>query len=171
MKKLMIIICAVVLCVSFVGCEKSEESTDPFVGYDNSEKSADTYDGLDSIVEMVSGENQHTGEPNIEEHSEKIAVGTSPWKPEDITSNPDLDGDGDEGMVSEGRLYFPSASSSPLLVDSKGSLIWLYSKNKDIFAPFDSGDYVRVGHGMRMESYPEQTYISKIALIEDGDIW
>ena len=32
------------------------------------------------------------------------------------------------------------------------------------------GDYVRVGHGMVMESYPGQTYISKIALLEDGDI-
>ena len=158
MKKLISILCAVILCFSFAGCNSSEET-------------ASSQDGLDSIVEMVSGENKHTREPNKEEPGEKVAVGTSPWKPEDITSNPDLDCDGDEGMVSEGRLYFPSASSNPLLVDSEGSLTWLYSTNREIFAPFDSGDYVRVGHGMIMESYPGQTYISKIALIEDGDIW
>ena len=95
-----------------------------------------------------------------------------PWRPEDITENYDLDGDSDEGMVSEGRLYFATDSkTSALLVDTRGSLIWLYSfDNKEIFTSFDTGDYVRVGHGMIMETYPGQTYISKIALISDGDI-
>ena len=75
------------------------------------------------------------------------------------------------GMVSEGRLYFHSASKTEaLLADSKGSLTWLYSADKSIFEGFDTGDYVKVGHGMIMESYPGQTYISKIALINDGDI-
>ncbi len=101
---------------------------------------------------------------------DKVAFPAGPWSPEDITENHDYDGDRDLGMVSEGRLYFHHSKTEALLVDSKGSLTWLYSDNKDIFAPFDTGDYVRVGHGMIMESYPGQTYISQIALIEDGDV-
>ena len=93
------------------------------------------------------------------------------WSPEEITENPDLDGNGNAGMVSEGRLYFHHSKSEALLVDSTGSLMWLYSDVEGIFEPFDTGDYVRVGHGMVMESYPAQTYISQIALIEDGDVY
>ena len=113
--------------------------------------------------------------PNDYGSKEPITTETKdkgPWRPEDITENPDLDGDSDEGAVSEGRLYFHlNSKTQALLVDSKGSLIWLYSfDNKEIFTSFDTGDYVRVGHGMIMETYPGQTYISKIVLIEDGDI-
>lgn len=93
------------------------------------------------------------------------------WSPEEITENPDLDGNGNAGMVSEGRLYFHHSKSEALLVDSMGSLMWLYSDVEGIFEPFDTGDYVRVGHGMVMESYPAQTYISQIALVEDGDVY
>lgn len=117
------------------------------------------------------------GLPNDEEKiggdplsRDKVTFPTGTWSAEDITENPDYDGNGDLGMVSEGRLYFHISKTEALLVDSKGSLTWLYSDNKEIFAPFDTGDYVRVGHGMIMESYPGQTYISQIALIEDGDI-
>ena len=67
-------------------------------------------------------------------------------------------------------MYFHVSKTEALLVDSTGSLLWLYSSDKSIFEGFDSGDYVRVGHGMVMESYPGQTYISRIALMEDGDI-
>jgi hypothetical protein len=105
---------------------------------------------------------------------DRVTLGTGPWKPEDITENPALDGEMDAGMVSEGRLYFHFSESKTeaLLVDSNGSLTWLYSKNdKSIFEAFDTGDYVRVGHGMIMESYPGQTYISQIALIEEGDVY
>ena len=112
--------------------------------------------------------------PNDSGSKEPITTETKdkgPWRPEDITENYDLDGDSDEGMVSDGRLYFHlNSKTEALLVDSQGSLTWLYCSDKSIFDGFDTGDYVRVGHGMVMESYPGQTYISKIALIEDGDI-
>lgn len=101
---------------------------------------------------------------------DQVVNETGPWSPEDITENAELDGNGDAGMVSEGRLYFHVSKTEALLVDSTGSLLWLYSSDKSIFEGFDSGDYVRVGHGMVMESYPGQTYISRIALMEDGDI-
>jgi hypothetical protein len=112
------------------------------------------------------------GEADSEQTGDETLVGI-PWKPEDITENPALDGDSDEGMVSEGRLYFDSDSKTEaLLVDSEGSLLWLYSfDHKEIFSFFDTGDLVRVGHGMIMETYPGQTYITKIALIEDGDVY
>ena len=115
---------------------------------------------------------EKAGEADSEQTGDETLVGI-PWKPEDITENHALDGDSDEGMVSEGRLYFDSDSKTEaLLVDTTGSLLWLYSfDNKEIFTSFDTGDLVRVGHGMIMESYPGQTYISKIALIEDGDIY
>ena len=107
------------------------------------------------------------------EQTEDKNVGEQICTPEEITQNNALDGDSDEGMVSEGRLYFDSDSKTEaLLVDTTGSLLWLYSfDNKEIFTSFDTGDLVRVGHGMIMESYPGQTYISRIALIEDGDIY
>lgn len=103
---------------------------------------------------------------------DRVTLGTGPWKPEDITENPALDGEMDAGMVSEGRLYFQGTKTKTeaLLVDTRGSLTWLYCDDKSIFENFDTGDFVRVGHGMIMESYPGQTYISQIALIEDGDI-
>lgn len=78
------------------------------------------------------------------------------------------------GMISEGRLYFPETRSlrrEALLVDSKGSLTWIYSETEGFFEGFDSGDYVKVEHGFIMESYPGQTYASGIELIEDGDIY
>ena len=43
------------------------------------------------------------------------------------------------GMVSEGRLYFHHSKTEALLVDSKGSLLWLYSENKSVFENFDKG--------------------------------
>ena len=119
----------------------------------------------------------NASEENIggdQESKDRVNLGTAPWKPEDITENPALDGDMEAGRVSEGRLYFLSSETktNALLVDSEGSLTWLYSKdNESIFESFDTGDYVRVGHGMIMESYPGQTYISQIALIEDGDVY
>lgn len=107
------------------------------------------------------------GDPNSRD---QVVNETGPWSPEEITENAEHDGNGDAGMVSEGRLYFHVSKTEALLVDSTGSLLWLYSSDKGIFEGFDSGDYVRVGHGMVMESYPGQTYISRIALVEDGDI-
>jgi hypothetical protein len=77
----------------------------------------------------------------------------------------------DSGMFSEGRLYFHVFKSEALLVDSKGSLIWIYSEIDGFFEGFDSGDYVKIEHGFVMESYPMQTYASNIELIEDGDIY
>ena len=142
MKKLILVILALLLVIlSLASC--TTFGKEPLIGGDT--KSQD----------QVTTESQSKG----------------PWTPEDITENYDLDGDSDEGMVSEGRLYFhPTSKTEALLVDSKGSLTWLYSSDKSIFEGFDTGDYVRVGHGMIMETYPGQTYISKIALIEDGDI-
>lgn len=78
------------------------------------------------------------------------------------------------GMFSEGRLYFPDTRPlrrEALLVDSKGSLTWIYSPDESFFEGFDSGDYVKIEHGFVMESYPAQTYASDIELIEDGDIY
>lgn len=143
MKKALSLILATLLALfALVGCVAFEE--EPLIGGDTKSKDRETR------------ETQETG----------------PWKPEDITENPALDGDMDEGMVSEGRLYFQGSKTKTeaLLVDSKGSLTWLYSKDKSIFETFDTGDYVRVVHGMIMESYPGQTYITRIALIENGDI-
>lgn len=75
------------------------------------------------------------------------------------------------GMFSEGRLYFHNSKSSALLVDSKGSLTWIYSEIDGFFEGFDTGDYVKIEHGFMMESYPGQTYASVIELVEDGDIY
>ena len=91
-------------------------------------------------------------------------------KSRDQVASDSIDGDFYEGMVSEGRLYFHVSKTEALLVDSAGSLLWLYSSDKSIFEGFDSGDYVKVRHGAVMESYPGQTYISRIDLVEDGDI-
>ena len=102
--------------------------------------------------------------------SKDLITNTGPWSVEDITENPNMNGEYDLGMVSEGRLYFYQSKTEALLVDSNGSLTWLYSKNKSIFEGFETGDLVKVGHGAVMESYPGQTYISQIALIERGDV-
>ncbi len=73
----------------------------------------------------------------------------------------------DLGSVSEGRLYYHD--TGVLLLKSDGSLMWLLEKEGiDLLRYFATGDYVRVGHGAVMESYPEQTYISRMALIENG---
>lgn len=61
--------------------------------------------------------------------------------------------DANSGMFSEGRLFCQSKKSA-LLVDSKGSLTWIYSETEDFFEGFDSGDYVKIEHGFVMESYP-----------------
>lgn len=74
-------------------------------------------------------------------------------------------------LISEGRLYFHTSRKSALLVTSKGGFMWLHADSEDFFEGFDSGDYVKVGHGAVMESYPEQTYVEGIILIEDGDIY
>lgn len=105
-----------------------------------------------------------------EEESESKFVGVVE-NAEDITANSALDGAMDEGMVSEGRLYFMNGGSkTEALLVEENTLTWLYCEDKSIFASFDTGDFVRVGHGMIMETYPGQTYITRIALIEDGDI-
>lgn len=74
-------------------------------------------------------------------------------------------------MFSEGRLYFHVSKSEALLVDSTGSLMWIYSRTDGFFDAFESGDYVKIEHGYVMESYPGQTYAESIILIEDGDIY
>ena len=78
--------------------------------------------------------------------------------------------DNDSGMVSEGRLYFHGAKTEALLIESGGSLLWLYSNDVKAFEDLDTGDYVRVGYDYVMESYPGQTYIDWITLVEDGDV-
>ena len=142
MKKALSLILATLLALfALVGCVAFEE--EPLIGGDTKSKDRETR------------ETQETG----------------PWKPEDITENPALDGDMDEGMVSEGRLYFMNGGSkTEALLVEENTLTWLYCEDKSIFASFDTGDFVRVGHGMIMETYPGQTYITRIALIEDGDI-
>ena len=71
------------------------------------------------------------------------------------------------GLVSEGRLYYHG--TGVLLLKSNGSLMWLYERaGVDLLCHFATGDYVRVAHGEVMESYPEQTYITRMALIENG---
>lgn len=73
----------------------------------------------------------------------------------------------DLGLVSEGRLYYHD--TGVLLLKSNGSLMWLNEKEGvDLLCHFATGDYVRVAHGEVMESYPEQTYITRMALIENG---
>ena len=91
--------------------------------------------------------------------------------PEDITESPDGSCDKDSGMVSEGRLYFSGTKSQALLVCENGTLTWLYCEKGGVFDDFVTGDLVRVAHGYVMESWPGQTYISQIALIEEGDIY
>ena len=100
-------------------------------------------------------------------------------------NNMSIKGDGDESaeekvddisglggqLISEGRLYFHNSKKSALLVTSDGGFMWLHSREDNFFEGFDSGDYVKVGHGAVMESYPEQTYVEGIILIEDGDIY
>ncbi len=92
---------------------------------------------------------------------------TSLWDPEDITEGEIVDND--SGSVGEGRIYFHEGKAKALLLDEWGGLTWLYAKDPSIFEPFDTGDYVRVSHGGVMLSYPGQTNISRLALIEDGD--
>lgn len=79
--------------------------------------------------------------------------------------------DNDSGTVSEGKLYFHDTKTAALLIESNGSLLWLYSNDVKAFEDFDTGDYVRVSYDYVMESYPGQTYINKITLVEDGDFW
>jgi len=78
--------------------------------------------------------------------------------------------DSDSGIECKGRLYFSSPGDrNPLLVvDGGARLISLSSEDKTIFDGFKSGDVVIVEHGYVMESYPEQTYISKITFVENG---
>jgi len=154
MKKVFLILCAALLCLLFAGCDSAEN--------------AESVGENQSVVEKVSEENAVTVGV-YEEVTDKIAVGTSPWKPEDITASPnDEEWTGISGGVMEGRLFFRHSTDKALLVGD--SLTWLYSDDPDAFAPFNSGDYVKVSHGMVYYTYPGQTYISKIALIEDGDL-
>ncbi len=81
---------------------------------------------------------------------------------------PDLGGEDNESQI-KGRLYFHNGKETAMLVDSTGGLVSLYSEKKGIFDDFSTGDLVTVYCGAIMESYPAQTYISKIVLIEDGD--
>lgn len=104
----------------------------------------------------------HTSVPK--ETGEKDTV-----EPDNYNGETDKD-EYNSGMFSEGRLYFHTSRKSALLVDSKGSLLWLFADNENFFDGFDSGDYVRAEHGHIMESYPGQTYVSEIEMIEDGDM-
>ncbi len=77
--------------------------------------------------------------------------------------------DSDSGIECKGKLYFSSPDSDPLLVvDGGARLIFLDSEDETIFDGFKSGDVVIVEHGYVMESYPEQTYISKITFVENN---
>ena len=69
----------------------------------------------------------------------------------------------------EGRLYFHNGKDQAMLVSPDAGLICLYSEEEGVFEAFDTGDLVEVYCGAVMESYPAQTYISGITLIEDGD--
>lgn len=103
--------------------------------------------------------------------SQDRVVNTGLLTVEDITeANDGEECDKDSGCISEGRLYFHTSGSSPLLLDSNGSLMWLYSEDESVFEGLESGDYVKVSHGYVMESYPAQTYASQITVIESGDI-
>ena len=74
-------------------------------------------------------------------------------------------------MIIEGRLYFHGSRNSALIVRSDGGILWLHADSEDFFKDLDSGDYVKVGHGPVMTSYPGQTHAESIALIKDGDIY
>lgn len=100
--------------------------------------------------------------------NDRESVDKGPWTAEEITES--LEVDNDSGAVSEGRIYFGESRKKALLLSADGVITWLYAKDESIFAPFDTGDLVRVGHGGVMMSYPGQTNISKIALLEDGNI-
>ena len=78
--------------------------------------------------------------------------------------------DGDSGIESKGKLYFSSPDDdNPLLVvDGGARLIFLSCEDENIFDGFKSGDVVIVEHGYVMESYPEQTYISRITFVENN---
>lgn len=154
MKKAFLIVCAALLCLSFASCDGG--------------KTAESVGENQSVVEKES-EERTLNVGAYEEVTDKIAVGTSPWRPEDITASKD-DEEWTElsGGVMEGRLFFRSYTDKALLVGD--SLTWLYSNDPEAFAPFNSGDYVKVSHGMVYYTYPGQTYISKIALVEDGDL-
>ena len=78
--------------------------------------------------------------------------------------------DSDSGIECKGKLYFSSPGDrNPLLVvDGGANLIFLSAEDETIFDGFKSGDVVIVEHGYVMESYPGQTYISKITLIENN---
>ena len=120
-----------------------------------------------SSCELIEEEPNIGGDPLSKDN---VTASKGPWTVEEITENPELDGSRDSGCVSEGKLFFYRTKSEALLIDSTGSLLWLYSDVDGIFESFNTGDYVRVGHGYIMESYPGQTHISKIAVIEDGDV-
>ena len=80
---------------------------------------------------------------------------------------PDI-GDEFESKI-EGRIYFHNSKEQAMLVSCSGGLICLYSDEAGVFEGFDTGDLVEVWCGEIMESYPAQTYISRIKLLENGD--
>ena len=121
-----------------------------------------------SSCEFLSDEENIGGDTKSMDH---VTFDTGIWNVEDITESPSGECDKNSGCVSEGRLYFHTSKASGLLIDSNGSLLWLYSENSDVFAPFNTGDYVKVSHGAVMESYPGQTYVSRVALVENGDAY
>lgn len=98
---------------------------------------------------------------------DKVSDEKGPWTAEEITESRVVDND--SGAVSEGRLYFGESRKKALLMSADGVITWLYAKDESIFAPFDTGDLVRVAHGGVMMSYPGQTNISRLALLENGD--
>lgn len=121
-----------------------------------------------SSCELTGDEPLIGGDPLSKDN---VTENNGSWTVEEITEGKAGEyNEKDSGMVSEGKLFFYHTKSEALLIDSTGSLTWLYSENKNIFDGFDTGDYVKVSHGYVMESYPAQTYISRIALVEDGDV-
>ena len=99
---------------------------------------------------------------------DREGLGIPVWSPEDITEGNVVGND--FGSVSEGRIYFGENKDKALLLGADGTLVWLYTKDSRVFEPFNTGDYVKVEHGAVMLSYPGQTNISKIALLENGDV-
>ena len=132
---------------------------------------------ITSVIEicMILRSSRYIGDITLSDVLETLSSLTldDPYKAEFYsilqTLSPHFDEvDSDSGLECKGKLYFSSQGSNPLLVvDGGARLIFLASEDKTIFDGFKSGDVVIVEHGYVMESYPEQTYISKITFVEN----
>ena len=141
MKKIIIAVLVFLLCGTF------------FIGCGNAQDVGDAQVNADRNEQSIFDKNIIAGKDSVDDSTQSDKT------------------DANSGMFSEGRLYFHVSKREALLVDSKGSLTWIYSEAEGFFEGFDSGDYVKIEHGFVMESYPGQTYASAIELIEDGDIY